>query len=112
MKPEQTEPEKFKQRKCIYQKTDQVYLKILEYLDNPSEEDRSESSQIKQQHETVKLLHEETSMLQQKHFKNPDNELNRTLHEKPLTSKSYLFYSILTSTKLKYFVSYMIRFHY
>ena len=47
---------------------------------NPSEETKSESSQIKEWQETIKLLNEEVAMLQQKkknHWKSPDNELNR-----------------------------------
>ena len=39
-------------------------------VDNPSEETISENSQIKDQHESIKLLNEEV-MFQQKHFINP-----------------------------------------
>ena len=46
-----------------------MYLKIPVYLDNRSEEAISESSQMKGQHETVKLLYEEVRILQQKHLK-------------------------------------------
>ena len=34
-------------------------------VDNTSEKARSESSQIKEQHDTIKLLNEEAKMLQQ-----------------------------------------------
>ena len=41
--------------KCVYQETDQLYLKLLvSYLDNPFEEAISESSKIKEQNETIK----------------------------------------------------------
>ena len=55
--------------KYIYQETDQLYLKILVYLDNPYEEAISENSRNKEQHETGKHLNEEARMLQQKHLK-------------------------------------------
>ena len=64
LESEQAKPEQFKQKKCIYQETDQLYMKILVYLDNPYEE-----AIYKQQHEIVKLLNEEARMLQQKHLK-------------------------------------------
>ena len=41
---------------------------IVPYLNNPSEEAISDSSQIEEQHET-KLLNEELRMFQQKNFK-------------------------------------------
>ena len=41
---------------------------LVLYLDNPSEETLSKSSQIKEQHETIKLLNEEVMTLQQKHL--------------------------------------------
>lgn len=44
---------------------EQLYPKILvSYLANPSEEATSESNQIKGQHERVKILNEEVSILQ------------------------------------------------
>ena len=47
--------------------TGNAYLKILmPYLDNPSEEAITASSQIRKQHETIKLLNEEVRTLQQK----------------------------------------------
>ena len=39
---------------------------LVLYIDNPSEEAISESGQIKEQHETIKLLSEQVRMLQQK----------------------------------------------
>ena len=44
--------------------TDQkLYLKaLLTYLDNPSEKALSEISEIKEQHETIKLLNEEVTL--------------------------------------------------
>ena len=48
----------------------QLYPKTLvPYLNSPSKETVSESSQIKEQHTTMKLLNEEVRMLQQKHVK-------------------------------------------
>ena len=41
----------------------------IEKKDNPSEEDISESSLTKEQHETIKVLNEKARMLQQKHLK-------------------------------------------
>ena len=70
MLKEQEEPEQCNQRKHIYQKleTGQLHLKILvPYLGNPYVEDLSRNSQIKGQHETVKLPNEEIWMFQQKH---------------------------------------------
>ena len=52
----------------MYQETYQLYLKILVYLDNASEEDISEKSQIKERHETIKLVNVETRILQQKYL--------------------------------------------
>ena len=50
--------------------TGPLYLKILVlYINNTSEKDISKSSQIKEQHEAIKLLNEEIRMLQQKHLK-------------------------------------------
>lgn len=68
-------------------------------------------SKIKEQYKTIKLLNNEAKMLQQNNL-NLDNDLDRPVHEKPLISdKSCLFYRVLTLTKLKYFVCYMISFH-
>ena len=47
----------------MYKETDQLYLKILIYLYNPSAEPLSESSYIKDQLETIKSLNEEDRML-------------------------------------------------
>ena len=52
----------------MYQETYQLYLKILVYLDNASEEAISERSQIKERHETIKLVNVETRILQQKYL--------------------------------------------
>lgn len=52
----------------MYQETYQLYLKILVYLDNASEEAISEKSQIKERHETIKLVNVETRILQQKYL--------------------------------------------
>lgn len=52
----------------MYQETCQLYLKILVYLDNASEEAISEKSQIKERHETIKLVNVETRILQQKYL--------------------------------------------
>ena len=41
----------------------------MPYLDNPSEEIRSGSSQINEQHETKKFINEEVIMQQQKRLK-------------------------------------------
>ena len=50
--------------------TGPLYLTILVlYINNTSEKDISKSSQIKEQHEAIKLLNEEIRMLQQKHLK-------------------------------------------
>ena len=53
---------------CIHQnlEIDQQAIseKTEQYLDNPSEEATSESNQIKEQHERVKNLDEEVSILQ------------------------------------------------
>ena len=71
-------------RECSYQSLEfsRLYLrKLAPYLDNPYEEVLPESSQIKEKHETIKLLNEEVRMLQQKHV-NLDNELTRPVHEK------------------------------
>ena len=65
-------PEQCKQRKCIYQnlETGPIYTKIpMPYLDNPSEEAISENNQIKEYHETSRLLNEEIRMFQLKHLK-------------------------------------------
>ena len=53
----------------VSQESDRLYLKILVNLDNPFEEVISGNNQIKEQHETVKLLKEERRILQQKHLK-------------------------------------------
>ena len=71
-------------REYIYQSLEfsRLYLrKLAPYLDNLYEEVLPESSQIKEKHETIKLLNEEVRMLQQKHV-NLDNELTRPVHEK------------------------------
>ena len=52
----------------MYQETYQLYLKILVYLDNASEEAISEKSQIKERHEAIKLVNVETRILQQKYL--------------------------------------------
>ena len=52
----------------MYQETCQLDLKILVYLDNASEEAISEKSQIKERHETIKLVNVETRILQQKYL--------------------------------------------
>ena len=73
---------------------------LVPYLDNqhqnnPSKEAISESSQIKEHHDT-RLLNEQVRMLQYKHLNwYLDNELNRPVHEKLLISdKSRLFYTV------------------
>ena len=66
---QQAELEKFKQRKYIYQETDQLYLKILAYLHKSSKEDVSKCSRIKEKNEKIKFINEEARMLQQKHLK-------------------------------------------
>ena len=52
----------------MYQETCQLYLKILVYLDNASEEAISEKSQIEERHETIKLVNVETRILQRKYL--------------------------------------------
>ena len=52
----------------MYQETYQLYLKILVYLDNASEEAISEKSQIKELNETIKLVNVETRILHQKYL--------------------------------------------
>ena len=52
----------------MYQETYQLYLKILVYLDNASEEAISEKSQIKERHETIKPVNVETRILHQKYL--------------------------------------------
>ena len=65
---------------------------LLPSLENLSEKAISDTSQFKKQHETIKLLKEEIRVLQQK-LKDLDNELNRSKHEKILTShKNCLFH--------------------
>ena len=66
---EQAKPGQFKWGQFIWRETDQISLKILVYLDNSHEGAIAENSQIKEQHETVKLIIEEATMLQQKHIK-------------------------------------------
>ena len=53
----------------VSQESNRLYLKILVNLDNPYEEAISENNQIKEQHETVKLLNEKRRIVQQKHLK-------------------------------------------
>ena len=46
-----------------YNQSSELYLKILvPYLDNPYEEAMAESSQTKEQHETIKILNEEVML--------------------------------------------------
>lgn len=74
----------------MYKETDQLYLKILMYLYNPSAEPLSERSYIKHQLETIKSLNEEDRMLHQSHCEidfNLDNDLNRPVHETLLISE-------------------------
>ena len=84
----------------------QTYLKILLlYLNNPSEETISGSNKIKEQYETMKLQMNECSEI----LKNLINQLSRPGISEKLLRKSYLYYNILTSTKLKYFMSYRMK---
>ena len=82
----------YKQRKCIYWnlETGQISPKILvPYVDNPSKEATSESSQIKEQHEIIKVLNEEVTMLSAKTLK----QLSRPVHENFLISDKS-FYAV------------------
>ena len=87
---------------------EQLYPKILvSYLANPSEETTSESSQIKEQDETIKLLNEQVTMLSAKAL----NQLSRPLQKNSLISgKSFYTIYIITLRKLKYFMSHIMKF--
>ena len=78
----------------MYKETDQLYLKILIYLYNPSAEPLSENSYIKDQLETIKSLNEEDRMLHQSHCEidfNLDNDLNRPVETLLISEKAACF---------------------
>ena len=96
--------------KFIYEETDEeLYLKVVApYLDNAYEETIFESSQIKAQQETVKLLNWELCSETLKTL--IMNWTDQCMSEKLLIpQKRCLFYSILTIVKLKNFISHIIR---
>ena len=96
--------------KFIYEETDEeLYLKVLApYLDNVYEETIFESSQIKAQQETVKLLNWELCSETLKTLRM--NWTDQCMGEENLIpQKRCLFYSILTIVKLKNFISHIIR---
>ena len=99
----------YKYRKCIYWnlETGQIYPKILvSYLDNPSKEATSESSQIKEQHEIIKVLNEEVTMLSAKTL-SFQPQLSRPVHENFLISdKSFYTVHKITLKSWKFQVSY------
>lgn len=79
----------------MYKETDQLYLKILIYLYNPSAEPLSENSYIKDQLETIKSLNEEDRMLHQSHceidFNLDNNDLNRPVETLLISEKAACF---------------------
>ena len=82
---------------------------LVPYLNNSSEETIFGSNKIKEQHETMKLQNEVSSLKTLFINELEQTSLQQTVHkwEKVLIEKSY--YSILTLTKSKYFVSYIIK---
>ena len=101
---EEEEPEQCKKIKFIYKETvEKLDLKILApYLDNAYEETVFESSQIKAQQETVKLLNWELCLetLKILRMNCTDQCMSYKLF---ISEKRCLFYSILTIVKLKNF---------